>query len=664
MTTISPLRGLAVASFGVLALVGCDSLRIEGGVVNTDPPGAFTCAADSDCLDGYRCQRDLASGVSICTQRGLGIQCDEFDRDGDGFLVNAAPAECFGERGDCDDEDYNTHPGAPELCDGKDNNCDGTIDEGLDSVPCPKQLGVCSGAVTQCIAGEVQSCEGPTGSYATNNPDYSDAELCDGLDNNCDGIVDEGCCDPSRPLSGSQAGSNIGCTCAVGDAFACGTDTGVCTRGVRVCSANGIKAADLPCMEAKPEVTRDICNPDTDFVKSITDDDDNIINRYCVLEVVGVLESLTDDCRSSNDAGCKVYVWRDIADAPVGSVSCTSAGDCSTGEVCGHDNTCRIGNVRPSAEVCNGLDTDCDGSVDNHHSNAASSACGTCPFNSILIRTSAIAERCVDVYEASRIDATSVDGGLDNGYAVNAPGVMPWVGVNGPQARDACEGVEVRGIISNNPADPLAKRYIPERTLCSTSEFPSLCRGVQTAAGPGATASYPYGAARVDGYCNDTTHTAGTVLPTGSMPECRLPASATATHYDMTGNVAEWAYLPSGVNAPQAYRLAGGAYSHAAASCGANDQITILGTAQNATPPPVYLGACTADAECGTGNFCLTGRCTIGCNVNTDCDGDGRCGPRVATVETQKICHYPDWLGGDWSDVDTAGFRCCAAPLK
>ncbi|MDA2926431.1 putative metal-binding motif-containing protein [Acidobacteria bacterium AH-259-G07] len=50
------------------------------------------------------------------------------DRDGDNF--NDAGRGCGGD--DCNDKDSSTFPGAPELCDGKDNNCDGTVDERCD----------------------------------------------------------------------------------------------------------------------------------------------------------------------------------------------------------------------------------------------------------------------------------------------------------------------------------------------------------------------------------------------------------------------------------------------------------------------------------------------------------------------------------------------------
>jgi hypothetical protein len=51
------------------------------------------------------------------------VDTGDLDMDGDGFTPN---------QGDCDDNDKTIYPGAPELCDGIDNNCDGNIDEGLE----------------------------------------------------------------------------------------------------------------------------------------------------------------------------------------------------------------------------------------------------------------------------------------------------------------------------------------------------------------------------------------------------------------------------------------------------------------------------------------------------------------------------------------------------
>ncbi len=82
---------------------------------------------------------------------------------------------------------------AEEVCDGRDNDCDGLLDETYPGQgPCPDAVGVCSGAATSC--GE-QSCNEAlyervsAGAY-THKLDG----VCDQLDNDCDNSVDENCC--------------------------------------------------------------------------------------------------------------------------------------------------------------------------------------------------------------------------------------------------------------------------------------------------------------------------------------------------------------------------------------------------------------------------------------------------------------------------------------
>ena len=109
----------------------------------------------------------------------------EADEDGDGFVG----AE------DCDDSDPETHFGAEEVCDGLDNNCDGEIDEDLLFAYFLDADGDEYGALDDSI----MECSLPEG-YVENSDDCDDTdasvfpqapEQCDGIDNDCDGDIDE-----------------------------------------------------------------------------------------------------------------------------------------------------------------------------------------------------------------------------------------------------------------------------------------------------------------------------------------------------------------------------------------------------------------------------------------------------------------------------------------
>jgi len=71
-------------------------------------------------------------------------------------------------------------PTGPEVCDGVDNDCNGLVDDGLLPITCG--IGQCQNTVPACVGGSPNTC----------TPNSPGMEVCDGIDNDCDGSVDEG----------------------------------------------------------------------------------------------------------------------------------------------------------------------------------------------------------------------------------------------------------------------------------------------------------------------------------------------------------------------------------------------------------------------------------------------------------------------------------------
>ncbi len=140
---------------------------------------------------------DLDASVNAAAEEvwydGVDQDCDgadDYDQDGDGAQAVSAGGD------DCDDADASVHPSAAEVCDGADDDCDGAVDEGVTTSYYVDADGDGYGTP----GATVDACEAPAG-YAAASTDCDDGaasvnpgatETCDAVDEDCDGVVDEG----------------------------------------------------------------------------------------------------------------------------------------------------------------------------------------------------------------------------------------------------------------------------------------------------------------------------------------------------------------------------------------------------------------------------------------------------------------------------------------
>jgi formylglycine-generating enzyme required for sulfatase activity len=197
------------------ALVDCqdDDCSAEPACTDLDGDGFM---ADLDCDD-----HDASShpdGTEVCD--GADNDCDGevdedavdpatwyVDTDGDGYGNGGfdteaceAPAGYVADGTDCDDADGSVYPGADEWCDGVDHDCDGDVFED-DSVDAPTwHIDYDGDGYGEASVYDVEACEQPEG-YVADATDCDDTdptahpagtEVCDGVDQDCDGVVDEG----------------------------------------------------------------------------------------------------------------------------------------------------------------------------------------------------------------------------------------------------------------------------------------------------------------------------------------------------------------------------------------------------------------------------------------------------------------------------------------
>jgi len=149
-----------------------------------------------------------------------------------------------------------------------------------------------------------------------------------------------------------------------------------------------------------------------------------------------------------------------------------------------------------SPEVCNGLDDNCDGQVDEGTSEMVRITRNSLDFY-------------IDKYEASRPDATASTPGTDETHLCDVAGRMPWTNASFDEAQAACQATGKR--------------------LCHLPELEEACVGATNR-------TYPYAGAYSGTNCNGIDAPGSAAAATGSFPNCVTADGV----FDLSGNVSEW----------------------------------------------------------------------------------------------------------------------------
>jgi len=523
----------------------CNGLVDDGvlpGVGDLCPNQMGECAGGVEqCINGaFKCTKSASPEICDGKDNNCNGTPDEGDPGGGGkcgtdlgeciagqFHCNAqtGQVECFG---------FVDHTGDPELCDGKDNDCDGNFDENIGS------LGGCGPTTNtgECNIGSLM-CQG--GAQVCIGAKFPAFELCNTLDDDCDGNVDE--------IFNKQT-----------DVTNCGTCGNVCQPTSKTCVNSSVATVNKPCtmdsdcpggscaVNSQPKCQTGGCTFQCNAgFQNLNGTASDGCEYHCFATGAEECDGIDNDCNGIVDDG--------VVAPPI----CLSGGECGvvapTAQCTGAGGwTCTYtGDVQFPETKCDGKNNDCDANTDESQPNLGQ-ACdngqqGVCKTSGTYIcdannlngpavcnapagpAPGSLTEDCddkdndcdglvdeggatgslpsqmwVDIggnkqmmkYEASKPDATSTDpGARTNRFACSKPGVLPWRNITYPQAAAACAAIGASlcdestwhracSAITTGNAYPLAVNGTG--TLIEAEDYSSI--GYATGGSPSATRSW------------------------------------------------------------------------------------------------------------------------------------------------------------------------------